>query len=489
MLKENCKLNISNRTTEIIIVFCIFSTAILLKLFLLTGLEYGADEAMWGLMAKHISDGTDFPVFFYNSTYMGAIDSYIGAVIFKIFGIGMTQFRMVPLFVTIVFLFCFYILVKNIYTKEIALWSLAAAAIPAYAFAGWSIFCLGGYIWTQLFICCGMLILIIFIKHKFEIPFWKWFILGIIVGFSLYAHYIIAVFWFAASIEIIFRWHKVIIKLKNIIPFFAGWLIGFSGPIIHYLFIMPSLSSIGQINKGIPSYGIGGIFKNIFNYINVVIPKMIGLKPVLYDGSLPNYIIAFVIIFYLYAFINYILNILKISRNHSQSTINESIWGQRTIFAFAIIHSMAYIISDFGSSFTMRYLTPLLIPLSIATGLAFNRLSKIRYSLAIIIYTVLFGFNIFGYIITMEIPQEYVGLFNTDMKNIEEVSKFCDEKQITHIYSDYYFAAPFNFYNREKKLHLLHWDPFVLPIILYMTRLLHQIRMQHMSSIIQTLQQ
>ncbi|MDQ3702038.1 MAG: hypothetical protein M3442_14120 [Chloroflexota bacterium] len=48
--------------------------------------ELNADEALPGLMARHIAAGEELPVFFYGQHYFGAVEAYLIAALFSVFG-------------------------------------------------------------------------------------------------------------------------------------------------------------------------------------------------------------------------------------------------------------------------------------------------------------------------------------------------------------------------------------------------------------------
>ncbi|MFZ6018414.1 MAG: hypothetical protein ACOYXO_02305, partial [Chloroflexota bacterium] len=57
---------------------------------------FNADEAVVGLMARHILMG-EKPIFFYGQAYMGSLDAFLVAGIFKIFGQGVWGIRLVQI--------------------------------------------------------------------------------------------------------------------------------------------------------------------------------------------------------------------------------------------------------------------------------------------------------------------------------------------------------------------------------------------------------
>ncbi|MEH0845796.1 hypothetical protein V6U81_25760 [Micromonospora sp. CPCC 205711] len=53
-----------------------------------------SDEATMGLAALHIARGEDFPVFFYGQAYMGALEAYLAAPLFALFGPSVPALRL-----------------------------------------------------------------------------------------------------------------------------------------------------------------------------------------------------------------------------------------------------------------------------------------------------------------------------------------------------------------------------------------------------------
>ncbi|RMF23181.1 MAG: hypothetical protein D6760_05960, partial [Deltaproteobacteria bacterium] len=75
-----------------------FRIVLLLNYDLVNGGEvdvYLADEGVVGLMGKHILEGRSLPVFFYGQHYLGALEAYLAALSFAIFGVSITSLRLV----------------------------------------------------------------------------------------------------------------------------------------------------------------------------------------------------------------------------------------------------------------------------------------------------------------------------------------------------------------------------------------------------------
>jgi hypothetical protein len=60
--------------------------------------QFDADQAVMGLMAKHIAEGRAFPVFFYGSNHILAVQAWLAAPVFAIWGASVTTLKL-PLLV------------------------------------------------------------------------------------------------------------------------------------------------------------------------------------------------------------------------------------------------------------------------------------------------------------------------------------------------------------------------------------------------------
>ena len=100
-------------------------TLIRLGLLLLDWPATDSDEGTMGLMALHITHGAH-PVFFYGQTYMGALQAYLGAALFTLFGASVFTLRLGLLLLFMLFLAVMYALVRRLYDHRFALFSLAS---------------------------------------------------------------------------------------------------------------------------------------------------------------------------------------------------------------------------------------------------------------------------------------------------------------------------------------------------------------------------
>jgi hypothetical protein len=76
---------------------------------------FDSDQAVVGLMAKHLADGRAFPLFYYGQHYMLAVEPWLAAPFFKMFGASVATLK-------------FPLLCLNILTAGLLLWLLVTKA-------------------------------------------------------------------------------------------------------------------------------------------------------------------------------------------------------------------------------------------------------------------------------------------------------------------------------------------------------------------------
>jgi 4-amino-4-deoxy-L-arabinose transferase-like glycosyltransferase len=140
------------------------------------------DEAIVGLMGKHILEGRGVPVFYYGQHYMGSLEAVLASISFSLFGVSSFSLQLVPLICSlllIVLMFCLGCAVMN--TRA----GLVAAALMAVAPPGllvWSSKARGGFIELVVIGALAMLVCIAWIRthpERLRYPLALGFILGI----------------------------------------------------------------------------------------------------------------------------------------------------------------------------------------------------------------------------------------------------------------------------------------------------------------------
>ncbi|MFC6017593.1 hypothetical protein ACFP2T_15425 [Plantactinospora solaniradicis] len=79
-----------------------------------------SDEAVSGLVARHVVQGREFPLFFYGQYYMGALESYLAAPLFAALDSSILALRLPNLLLYAAFLALMWQLTRRLYTPWLA---------------------------------------------------------------------------------------------------------------------------------------------------------------------------------------------------------------------------------------------------------------------------------------------------------------------------------------------------------------------------------
>ncbi|MEV0607100.1 hypothetical protein AB0I61_12105 [Polymorphospora rubra] len=88
-----------------------------------------SDEATTGLVALHVSQGREFPLFFYGQYYMGALESYLAAPLFLLTGPSVLALRLPNLLLYAAFLALMWRLTSRLYTPWLAALTVGLLAL------------------------------------------------------------------------------------------------------------------------------------------------------------------------------------------------------------------------------------------------------------------------------------------------------------------------------------------------------------------------
>ncbi|MCB0311244.1 MAG: hypothetical protein KDD42_08410, partial [Bdellovibrionales bacterium] len=97
-----------------------------------------SDEAIVGLMAKHILEGQQIPVFYYGQHYMGSFESLLVAALFSLFGVSSVVLKCVPFLFSLLLIVLVYQLALRLGDITAARFAAVLCACPPAALVGWS---------------------------------------------------------------------------------------------------------------------------------------------------------------------------------------------------------------------------------------------------------------------------------------------------------------------------------------------------------------
>lgn len=109
------------------------------------------DEGTIGQMAMNIAYRGEHPVFFYGQEYMGALQAYLAAGLFHLFGVSLFTLRLALLLLYVPFMITMYLFATLLYNKYVGLVTISLLALGSNLVIYRQLQAIGGYPDTLLF--------------------------------------------------------------------------------------------------------------------------------------------------------------------------------------------------------------------------------------------------------------------------------------------------------------------------------------------------
>src|SRR2546421_1301379 len=107
--------------------------------------EIDGDEAVVGLMARHIAFLGERPVFYWGQPYLGSLEAFSAAPLFRVFDSSTPLLKLVPTVYSLGFLGLSALLARDLFGAGAGLATAAYLALPPSMWAVWSAKARGGY--------------------------------------------------------------------------------------------------------------------------------------------------------------------------------------------------------------------------------------------------------------------------------------------------------------------------------------------------------
>lgn len=182
--------------------------------------ELDGDEAVVGLMARHVAFSGDRPVFYYGQPYLGSLEAFVAAPLFLLFGASTVALKLVPTLFSLSFLLCTALLARRAFGDGVALGTAAYLALPPVMWAVWSTKARGGYA-EVLALGAALLVATAWMAERPRLR-WEGLLWGVLAGLTFWTHLLGVVYLLPAGLYLLARrwrtWRER--------PGELGWLIG-----------------------------------------------------------------------------------------------------------------------------------------------------------------------------------------------------------------------------------------------------------------------
>ncbi len=219
-------ISLSNRK-RLLLIGAILLLALVFRLyFLLSHSSYmDGDEAINGLMVKHILSRGDWPVFFSGQAYNGVAYQYLVAPIFALFGVSNLAFKIVPLAISVLFVYLVYLLGKKVAGNKSGIVAMLIAVFCPPFINMWNVSARSEYVVT---LTLGTLILFLGCEIAFSKRYRAevlYLFLGLVSGVAFWTSQLVTSYILAVFI-IIFLKDKGFLLRRTILFFALGFVIG-----------------------------------------------------------------------------------------------------------------------------------------------------------------------------------------------------------------------------------------------------------------------
>lgn len=424
---------------------------------------FNSDEAVVGLMAKHILAGST-PVFFYGQTYMGSLDAYFVAAGFLLLGqhVWVIRFVQTVLYALVVFS-SMWITVKITDKQLPALITGLLLAIPTVNVTLYTTVSLGGY--NEALLLGNLLLLSTFgLLDEFQVDqrIWKFvvliFIYGFLSGVGIWANgltliYIIPTAGFLAYVLIRNtacnnQWRRFFsILLSGIAGLFAGsfpyWMYGIVNG--FQLLVNELLGSAVSVEQGNLLQLTAAHFRNL---LLLGVPAILGIRPPWAVRWLIIPMIPIVIFSWGWVF----WKTVRFIRIEKKRFIIRLL----LLISVCLVLIGGFLFTSFGVDPSGRYFVPLYIVMAILSGIVCGR------EKAVLGKIVPFFLLLFHLLSTLQcalsdppaITTQFYEPAIVDHSYDKELIGFLKENEEFLGYSNYWVAYPLAFLSGEEMIYI-----------------------------------
>jgi hypothetical protein len=444
----------------------------LLRLDFMRAVEYtiDSDEAIVGLMAKHILEGAPVPTFYYGQHYMGSLEAIMASASFWLFGMSGFTLQLVPLAWSLVFIVVMFFLGRECGGVVVGRIAALLTAVPPVALVVWSSKARGGFIEIVVLGALAMLATARWFKETKPSTTYP-IVIGVLLGLGwwvnnqiLYFMVPIALFSFLYLVRGLQLEIRSILESLRVVLF--GSLAFLVGSTPYWLY---------NLERGFPSMGMFGraplreIARHCEGLLDTAIPILLGAKHFwetdqIFPASTAVYYAVYGLIFVaaLYARRTQ-LRSLMYGKIDSAAPIE-------MILSFLAVACAIFVVSTFGwLSKAPRYLLPTYVGLFVVCGYACGEVLRRSRTLGVLCIACILALNITSsYAGGRAIPGEPIVFAGERVsRDHSELLSVLERLGITKVKTNYWIGYRLAFETNERVTFYGSGDPLQVRIQAY----------------------
>jgi hypothetical protein len=423
----------ASRNSLYLAALCVIGLLIRLDLLFATQFTIDSDEAIVGLMAKHILEGKGIPCFYYGQHYMGSLEPLCAALFFKLFGMSNVVLKLVPLVWSISLIPLTFFLAKKLGTGKFAWFAAILITLPPSALVEWSSRARGGFIEIVVLGTLSFILTLDWLQNKRTKA--KTFLIGLLLGLGWWTNNQTLFFMLPIGLFMLLRlitnWRAVIAhSLSGIAGFFIG-----SSPFWIYN-LQNHFASFGMFES---TKDVGKNFSGLFES---ALPIILGARRFWHTEDLFPYapIIA-------YAAYGILLLIALLG------SIKERRGGAWLLLLFVVTTPVIFSLSSFGYLVEApRYLLPIYPALFAALVYGISTVSKKSVPLACVFFAGILSLNLASsYLGGLAVPGEpHIFEGERVSRDHTELIQWLDKNNVHWVRTNYWIGYRLAFETEEQ---------------------------------------
>jgi len=437
---------------------------LLLRLDFLVANEFviDSDEAIVGLMGKHILEGHGIPAFYYGQHYMGSLEAIVAAGAFALFGVSSVALKAVPLVFSLVLVWIQYALGFLCGGRGVARIAALLLAIPPSALVIWSSMARGGFI--EVMVIGSLALLLALSAFRNGVTTARLIGTGFLMGLGWWVNNQIVYFAVPVGGALLLAVARNPGAVRALavaaVSFFVGSLPFWRYNLEHHF------ASTGLFRLAAPFEILG----HVQGLVSTALPILVGAQRFWAEEAGSWILTGLAILAYgLLA----VITLIERRRSLTACALAADPRLPRVTLLLTLMVGFTcavFVVSSFGYLVQApRYLLPLYVPLFLLIGLLLSRFAqKARFPAQLILLLFLSLHLASSYVGGRAIPGEpFVAKGERVAKDHSELLHWLRDHNITFVRTNYWIGYRLAFETQERTRFLMYQDPHYVRIASY----------------------